>query len=191
MRMTPRAALCQCVCGPSGAGVTNNLVRRTTIELNMKASIIYTWLVKTLHNVLSSFALSLVLFLPSWLLLYFDFIAFLFSVSPTVGCIQHSTPQNTYVVEGSAALPVLHCQEVPFFPIFDWPPSLVWCHPISSNPILSNKKCTCPILFCQWEYRVRVVNVRIILLNWHPITKGFNQFTESVVAGLILFFDGR
>ena len=30
-----------------------------------KVSIIYTWLVKTLHNVLSSFALSLVLFLPS------------------------------------------------------------------------------------------------------------------------------
>ena len=139
-------AMCMHADGPSGAGVTNNLVRRTTIESNMKASIIYTWLVKTLHNVLSSFALSLVLFLPSWLLSYIDFIAFLFSVSPTVGCVQHSTSQNMYVVEGPAALPVLHCQEVPFFPIFDRPPSLVWCHPILSNPISSNKKCTCPIL---------------------------------------------
>ena len=48
--------------GPNGAGVTSNSVRRTMVELNMKASIFYTWLVKTLHNVLSSFAISLVLF---------------------------------------------------------------------------------------------------------------------------------
>ena len=58
---------------------------------------IYTWLVKTLHNVLLSFALPLVLFLPSWLLLYIDFGAVSFSVSPTVGCIQYSTLQNAYV----------------------------------------------------------------------------------------------
>ena len=45
--------------------------RRTTVESNMK---VYIWLVKTLHNVLFSFALHLVLFLPSWLLLYIDFL---------------------------------------------------------------------------------------------------------------------
>ena len=69
MRMMPRAAPCQCV-------------RRTTVESNMKASIIYTWLVKTLHNVLSSFEIFVVLI---WLLLYIDFAAFSFSASPTVG----------------------------------------------------------------------------------------------------------
>ena len=40
-------------------------------------------------------------YLPSWtwLLLYIDFVACSFSVLPTVGCVQHSTPQNTYVAE--------------------------------------------------------------------------------------------
>ena len=84
-------------------GVTNNLVRRTTVESNMKASIIYTWLVKTLHNVVSSFALSLVLFFASWLLLYIDFVTF--SVSPTVGYVQHSIPQNMYVAEDQLRCP--------------------------------------------------------------------------------------
>ena len=43
------------------------LVRARGLQLNRasKVSIIYTWLVKTLHNVLSSFELSLVFFLPS------------------------------------------------------------------------------------------------------------------------------
>ena len=45
------------------------------------------------------FGLYLVLFLSSWLLLYIDFVVFIFSMLPTVGCIQHSTPQNTYVAE--------------------------------------------------------------------------------------------
>ena len=52
--------------GPSGAGVTNNLVRRATVESNMKVSIIYTWLVKTLHNVLSSFVRSRLALLASF-----------------------------------------------------------------------------------------------------------------------------
>ena len=78
--------------------------RRTTAESNMK---VYIWLVKTLHNMhlacevspqhVFSFALNLVLFLPFWLRLYIDFLAFSFSVSPTVGSIQHSTPQNMYM----------------------------------------------------------------------------------------------
>ena len=46
---------------------------------------------------LFSLAFSLVLFLPSWLLLYIDFVAFSFSMLPTVGGVQHSTPQNKYV----------------------------------------------------------------------------------------------
>ena len=71
-------------------------LRRTMVELNMK---VYIWLVKTLHNVLFSFALYLVLFLSSWLLLYIDSVAFSFSMSPTVGDIQYSTLQNTYIVE--------------------------------------------------------------------------------------------
>ena len=40
-------------------------LRTTTVESNMEVSIIYTWLVKTLHSMLSSFALFLVLVLPS------------------------------------------------------------------------------------------------------------------------------
>ena len=77
--------------------------RTTMVESNMKVHI---WLVKTLHNVLFSFALYLDLFLPSWLLSYIDFVAFTFSVSPTVGCVQHSTPQNTYVVEDQPHCPL-------------------------------------------------------------------------------------
>ena len=55
------------------------------VELSMKVSIIYTWLVKTLHNMLSSFVLSLV--------------TFYFLMPPTVGCVQYSAPQNTYIAE--------------------------------------------------------------------------------------------
>ena len=99
---------CQYICAQCACGWArchhNNLVRRITVESNTKVSIIYTWLVKTLQNMLSSFALSLVL-LPFWLLLYIDFVAFSFSVSPTVSCVQHSTPQNTYVVEDQLRCP--------------------------------------------------------------------------------------
>ena len=93
--------------GPSGSCVTNNLVQRTTVKSNMKARIIYTWLVKTLHNMLSSFAISLVLFCPLGFsfFLYIDFAAFSFSMSPTVRCIQHSTPQNTYIAKDKPRCP--------------------------------------------------------------------------------------
>ena len=37
--------------------------------------------------------------------LYIDVITFSFSVSPTVGCVQHSTPQNMYVVEDQPCCP--------------------------------------------------------------------------------------
>ena len=75
------------------------------VKSKMKVSIIYIWLVKTLHNVLFSFALSLVLFLLFWLFLFIDFAAFSFSVSPTVSCVQRSTSQNTYVVEDVSRCP--------------------------------------------------------------------------------------
>ena len=73
MCMMPCAAPCDIAhagraCG-AGVKLFSPSSRRTTVESNMKESIIYTWLVKTLHNVLFSFALSLILFLPSWLLL--------------------------------------------------------------------------------------------------------------------------
>ena len=42
--------------------------------------------------------------LPSWLLLYIDFVAFSFSVSPTIGCIQHLTP-HMYVAEDQPRCP--------------------------------------------------------------------------------------
>ena len=91
--------------------------RRTTVESNMKSE----------HNLYlacedctTRFALSLVLFLPSWLLLYIDFVAFSFSVSPTVGCVpldtaKHGTSRRTR----RAVLPALHCQEAPFFPVLN------------------------------------------------------------------------
>ena len=106
MRMMPRECVCaHCACGCHVKQVFSPSSRRTTVESNIKVSIIYTWLVKTLHDVLSTFALYLVLFLPSWHLLYIDFVAFSFSVSPTVGCVQHSTPQNTYVAEDQSRCP--------------------------------------------------------------------------------------
>ena len=111
MRMMPRAALSQCALRMWVGHVElrfQKLVRaREQLRLNRasKVSIIYTWLVKTLHNVFSSFALFLVLFLPSQLLLYIDFVTFSFSMSPTVGCIQYSTPQNTYVAEDQPRCP--------------------------------------------------------------------------------------
>ena len=58
MCMMPRAAPCECVCAHCAhrwAACVSPSSRRTTVELNMKVSIIYTWLVKTLHNVLFSF----------------------------------------------------------------------------------------------------------------------------------------
>ena len=125
-----------------------NLVRRITVESNMKASIIYTWLV-TLHDVLSSFALSLVLFLPSWLLLYIDFIAFSFSVSPTVGCVQHSTLQNTYVAENQ-----LHCPPRP---------------PLSRSAILPYpRQCSTDLRHqCTWHMSSWACTWVQITANWH------------------------
>ena len=108
--------------GPSGAGVTNNLVQRTTVESNMKVSIIYTWLVKTLHNVPSSFAISLVLYCPLGLGLFCT-LTLLLSVSQ---CRQPSAAFSTRLHKtrtlrrtSRAVLPVLHCQEMLFFPVLD------------------------------------------------------------------------
>ena len=81
------------------------------VESNMTVSIIYTWLVKNLHNMLFSFALSLVLIFPSWLLLYSDFIAFTFSVSPTsaVFSTQLHKTHRTLWRTSCTVLCILHC----------------------------------------------------------------------------------
>ena len=87
--------------------------RMTMVESNMTVSIIYTWLVKNLHNMLFSFALSLVLVFPSWLLLYSDFIAFTFSVSPTsaVFSTQLHKTHRTLWRTSCTVLCILHCQK--------------------------------------------------------------------------------
>ena len=109
MRIMARAAPCQCALRMRVGHVKlrcQKLVRaqeRLWLNRASKVSIIYTWLVKTLHNVLSSFELSLVLFLPSQLLLYIDFVTF--SMPPTIGCVQYSTPQNMYDVEHQPCCP--------------------------------------------------------------------------------------
>ena len=120
------------------------LVRaRERLNRASKVSIIYTWLVKTLHSVLSSFELSLVLFLPSMLLLYIDFVAFSFSMPPTVGCVQYSTPQNTYVVEDQPLCPTR--PQLSRSAVLPCPPSLVH---ISASGILGSQ--------CMWRMRVQI-----------------------------------
>ena len=75
--------------------VINNLVRRTMVESNLKASIIHTWLVKTLHNVLSSFTLSRSL-LPSCTCTLTSLLSLSQRHQLTIGCVQHSTPQHVH-----------------------------------------------------------------------------------------------
>ena len=138
MHMMPCAALCEW----------------TTDESNTK---VYIWLVKTLHNVLFSFALYLVFLLPSWLLLYIDIVAFSFSVSPTVGCVQHSTPQNMYVAEDQPRCPphpplsksaVLPCP---------WPPSSVHAtHEFLSVHVSANSECILTFLSVTDTYIARI-----------------------------------
>ena len=97
MRMKPRTAPCRCVCAQCVCGWAmwsrcQKLSRRTTVE----SEIIYTWLVhEGIHNVLSSFVpYSLLALLASKYFTLTSLHAFSFSVSPTVGCVQHSTPQT-------------------------------------------------------------------------------------------------
>ena len=114
----------------SGAGVT---IWSVGLRLNrtMKASIAYYWLVKTLHNVLSSFTISLVLFCP---LGFFCTLTLLLSLSQ---CCQPSAVFSTRLRKtrmlrrtSRADLPDLHCQETPFFPACPRPPN-------------EHRQCTC------------------------------------------------
>ena len=77
--------------------------RTTMVESNMKVHI---WLVKTLHNVLFSFALYLVLFLPSWLLGFFGTLTLLLSLSQCRQPLAVFSTQNTYVVEDQPHCPL-------------------------------------------------------------------------------------
>ena len=101
MCMMPRAAPCKCVCAHCAhrwAACVSPSSRRTTVELNMKVSIIYTWLVKTLHNVLFSFALLLFSSCP---LGFFRTLTSLLSLSQ---CCQPSAAFSTkHVLSGGQA----------------------------------------------------------------------------------------
>ena len=102
--MMPRAAPCQCVCAhagrPCGANASQSS-RTTTVDSNMKSEHNLYLAYEDSHNVLSSFAFSLVLFASTVI----DFVAFSVSMPPTVGCVQYSTPQNTFVVEDQPRCP--------------------------------------------------------------------------------------
>ena len=88
----------------------------------MKASLIYTWLVKTLHNVLSSFVSSLVLFYPLGLGFFCTWTSLL-SVSqrrqPSAAFSTRLHKTRTLRRTSRTVLPVLRCQETPFFPVLD------------------------------------------------------------------------
>ena len=105
MRMMPRAASCQCVCAhegrPCGANASQSS-RTTTVDSNMKSEHNLYLAYEDSHNVLSSFAFSLVLFASTVI----DFVAFSVSMPPTVGCVPYSTPQNTFVVEDQPRPPL-------------------------------------------------------------------------------------
>ena len=66
--------------------------RTTMVESNMKSEhnlYLACERLSTTCSLLCTFSRSLV---PSWLLLYTEFIAFSFIVPPTIGCVQHPTP---------------------------------------------------------------------------------------------------
>ena len=99
--------------------------RRTTVESNMK---VYIWLVKTLHNVLF---LGFIWFSSCPLGFFCTLtVAFTFSMSPTVSCVQHSTPQNTYFAEDQPRCP-LH-PPLPRSAVFP-------CPRLASSPGLTQK----------------------------------------------------
>ena len=99
-----------------------------------------TWLVKTLYNVLFFFTLTGSL--PAFLALFVHWLCcFPFSMSPTVGCIQHSTPQNMYVVEDQPCCP----QRLPLSrtSIVPCPPSLgILARQCTTHEFLSVHICT-------------------------------------------------
>ena len=68
MRMMPCTAPCECVCVHSACGWAMWSRYRTTVESNMKVSIIYTWLVKTPQHAFffSIFSYSLLALLASF-----------------------------------------------------------------------------------------------------------------------------
>ena len=100
MHMTPRTAQCEWA--------------QERLRLNQTWKCIAIWFVKILHNVYLACEDSTMCFF-----LHFNWISsclfgcfvywlccFPFSMSPTVGCIQHSTPQNTYVAEDQPCCPL-------------------------------------------------------------------------------------
>ena len=120
MRMMPCAALCQCALHTREGHVElrcQKLVRARErlhrLNRASKVSIIYTWLVTTLHNVLSFFALSLVLFYCT--------LTSLLSLSrcrqPSAAFCTRLRKTLTLRRTSCIVLPVLDCQEAPFFSV--------------------------------------------------------------------------
>ena len=91
---------------------------RLRLNRTWKVTIIYTWFVKTLHGVLSSFALSLVLACP---LSFYCTLTSLLSLSqcrkPSAAFSIRLRKTRTLRKTNRVVLPVLHCQEAPFFPV--------------------------------------------------------------------------
>ena len=118
-----------------------------------------------------SFALHLVLFLLSWILLYIDFLGFTFSMSPTIGCIQHSTAQNTYVVEDQPRCPLRPplSRSALFFPALDL-----------------HRQCTWRMSFwvCTWVQTVSAVQIDIPDCDRHIRTYTFAGLRSLQVQAL-------
>ena len=137
MRMMPCAALCQCalhtweghVDRAEMSEISQSSRTTTPVELSIKSE----------HNLYLVFddspqrAFFFCTFSSGLaLLLYTDFVAFSFSMPPTVGCVQYATPQNTYIAEDQPHCPtrlqlsrsaVLLCPPDPLLDSFEARPS--------------------------------------------------------------------
>ena len=121
MRMMPRAAPWQCALCMRIGHVELRLVRaqeRLRLNWAWKLSIIYTWLVKTLHKML---LLLNFLLLSSCALRFYCTLTSLLSLSQ---CCQPSAAFSTRLRKtctlrrtSHIVLPFLDCQEAPFFPV--------------------------------------------------------------------------
>ena len=121
--------------------------RRAQEGLRLNVSIIYTWLVKTLHNMPFSFALLLFSSCP---LGFFRTLTSLLSLSQ---CCQPSATFSTQLRKtrtlrrtSSTVLRALHCQEAPFFPSCPRPPPSVH---VSQIDIPERDRHVCTHVHCE------------------------------------------
>ena len=115
MRMMPRTAPCQYAlrmwigCHVELRCQELELKNDYGLQLNCMSMKSEHNLYLTLHNVLSSFKLSLVLILPSYLLLYIDFVAFSFSMPPSATFSTRLCKTRTLRKTSRIVLPFLDC----------------------------------------------------------------------------------